>query len=41
MTDGVLLGSYKFGGMLDWDADVASRLASFGLSAFRPFGLSH
>lgn len=22
VTDGVLLGSYKFGGMLDWDADV-------------------
>jgi len=22
ITDGVLLGSYKFGGMLDWDADV-------------------
>eukprot|EP00929_Paragymnodinium_shiwhaense_P078544 TRINITY_DN40731_c0_g1_i1.p1 TRINITY_DN40731_c0_g1~~TRINITY_DN40731_c0_g1_i1.p1 ORF type:complete len:729 (-),score=104.83 TRINITY_DN40731_c0_g1_i1:453-2639(-) len=22
ITDGVLLGSYKYGGMLDWDADV-------------------
>eukprot|EP00928_Gymnodinium_smaydae_P001733 TRINITY_DN1061_c1_g2_i1.p1 TRINITY_DN1061_c1_g2~~TRINITY_DN1061_c1_g2_i1.p1 ORF type:complete len:732 (-),score=136.17 TRINITY_DN1061_c1_g2_i1:161-2356(-) len=22
VTDGVLLGSYKYGGMLDWDADV-------------------
>merc|ERR1712032_162287 len=22
ITDGVLLGSYKFGGMMDWDADV-------------------
>lgn len=26
VTDGVLLGSYKFGGMLDWDADVVWRL---------------
>ena len=25
VTDGVLLGSYKFGGMLDWDADVVWR----------------